>query len=301
MEEAERYRRELHVHCYRMLGSYTEAEDAVQETMLRAWRRADTYEGRSTYRAWLYKIATNVCLDLLAKRKDVVLSEAPLSDVPWLEPYPDQQLPEELAVARETIELAFLAVIQHLPARQRAVLVMRDVLGWPAEETAEALEMTVPSVKSALQRGRATLRKHLPERRGDWAAATEPSPEERVVLKRFVEASMKADMRTLATLLREDALQAMPPAMMFFPGRQAILDMWAPVMAGQEAWGEWRARTTTANRMPAVANYVRRPGEEFFGAVNLDVLRIEDGLIAEITTFGPETLPTFGLPERIFD
>ncbi|MBB5074637.1 RNA polymerase subunit sigma-70 [Nonomuraea endophytica] len=301
VEEAEQHRRELHVHCYRMLGSYTEAEDAVQETMLRAWRRADTYEGRSTYRAWLYKIATNVCLDLLAKRKDVVLSEAPLSDVPWLEPYPDQQLPEELAVARETIELAFLAVIQHLPARQRAVLVMRDVLGWPAEETAETLEMTVPSVKSALQRGRATLRKHLPERRSEWAAATEPSAEERVVLKRFVEASMKADMGTLATLLREDAIQAMPPSMQFFPGRRAILDMWAPVMAGQGAWGEWRARTTTANRMPAVANYVRRPGEEFFTAVNLDVLRIEDGLIAEITTFGPETLPAFGLPERIFD
>ncbi|WP_157250362.1 RNA polymerase subunit sigma-70 [Nonomuraea typhae] len=301
VEEAERYRRELHVHCYRMLGSYTEAEDAVQETMVRAWRRAETYEGRSTYRAWLYKIATNVCLDLLASRKDVVLSEAPMSDLPWLEPYPDDQLPEELAVARETIELAFLAVIQHLPARQRAVLIMRDVLGWPAEETAQALEMTVASVKSALQRGRGTLRKHLPERRSEWAAAVEPSAEEKLVLKRYVEASLKADMGTLAALLREDALQAMPPSMEFFPGRQAILEMWAPVMSGQEAWGEWRARTTTANRLPAVANYVRRPGEEWFSAVNLDVLRIEGGLIAEITTFPPSTLASFGLPEKIFE
>jgi RNA polymerase sigma-70 factor (TIGR02960 family) len=301
VEEAERHRRELHVHCYRMLGSYSEAEDAVQETMVRAWRKADTYEGRSTYRAWLYKIATNVCLDLVAGRKEVVLSEAPLSDVAWLEPYPDDQLPEALAVARETIELAFLAVIQHLPPRQRAVLVMRDVLGWPAAEVAEALEMSVPSVKSALQRGRATLRANLPERRSEWTKATEPSAEEREVLKRFVDASMRADMGTLAKLLREDAMQCMPPTHEFYIGRAAILDMWRPVLEGQQAWGEWRTRVTSANRQPAVANYVRRPGEDHFCAVNLDVLRIEDGQIAEITTFPPERLPAFGLPEKIFD
>lgn len=299
-ELAERHRRELHLHCYRMLGSFTEAEDMVQETLLRAWRKRDGFEGRSTFRAWLYKIATNACLDVLAKPRELAASDSPLAEVIWLQPYPDALLPEELAVARETVELAFLAVIQHLPPRQRAVLVMRDVLGWPAAETADALDMSVASVKSALQRGRATLRERLPERRADWAAATEPSPEERAVLRRFVAASLNADLETLAEMLREDARQAMPPAPALYDGRRAILDLWAPVMAGDAAWGEWRALTTTANRQPAVANYVRRPGEDSFAAVNLDVLRIEDGLICEITTFGAEVLPAFGLPEKIF-
>ncbi|MFG1949012.1 RNA polymerase subunit sigma-70 [Nonomuraea sp. NPDC048826] len=311
---AERHRHELHVHCYRMLGSYTDAEDMVQETLLRAWRRRETFEGRATVRAWLYRIATNACLDLLsgpARREIAVAAQGERSaqaEVPWLQPIPDRVLdlaapgeaePHAVAVARETIELAYLAAIQHLPPRQRAVLILRDVAGWPAEETASALELSVPAVKSALQRARATLRLHLPERRADWGPVTEPSAAEREVLRRYLEASQRADLTALAALLREDARQTMPPATLLYAGRAAILDMWRPVVEGPEAWGEWRAIETSANRLPAVANYVRRGGETAFTAVNLDVLRIEDGLIAEITTFGPEVLAAFGLPEKI--
>ncbi|MGN9787562.1 RNA polymerase subunit sigma-70 [Nonomuraea sp. ZG12] len=315
-ESAERYRHELQVHCYRMLGSYTDAEDMVQEALLKAWRGRETFEGRSTFRAWLYRIATNVCLDALsgpARSREVVVTmqagerSAP-AEVPWLQPYPDRLLdlagpgegePDALVVARETIELAYLAAIQHLPPRQRAVLILRDVAGWPAEETAGALEISVPAVKSALQRARATLRLHLPERRSRWGPASEPSEEERAVLRRYMRASEEGDLVSLAALLREDARQAMPPAVLLYVGREAILDMWRPVMAGPQAWGEWRSILTFANRRPAVANYVRRDGETSFTAVNLDVLRVEDGLIAEITTFGPDVLGSFGLPDTL--
>src|ERR1044071_992293 len=169
---AERHRRELHVHCYRMLGSFEDAEDTVQETFLRAWRRRDTFEGRSTFRAWLYRIATNACLDLLTKRRP---QPATGGEVPWLQPYPDRLLdelpagdanePESLAVARETIELAYLVAVQHLAPRTRAVLILRDVLGWPAKDVAELLGDSVNSVNSALQRARAGMREHLPAAR----------------------------------------------------------------------------------------------------------------------------------------
>ncbi|WP_336212763.1 RNA polymerase subunit sigma-70 [Nonomuraea sp. LPB2021202275-12-8] len=313
-ELAERHRHELQVHCYRMLGSYTDAEDMVQEALLRAWRRRETFEGRSTFRAWLYRIATNVCLDALsgpARSREVVMTmqgadRSALAEVPWLQPYPDRLLdlagpgegePDAVAVARETIELAYLAAIQHLPARQRAVLILRDVAGWPATETAGALELSVTAVKSALQRARATLRLHLPEQRSQWSPATEPSDEEKAVLRRYMRASEEGDLVALAALLREDARQAMPPAVLLYAGREAILDMWRPVLEGPQAWGEWRSILTSANRRPAVANYVRRDGETSFTAVNLDVVRIEEGLIVEITTFGPDVLPAFGLPE----
>ncbi|MEE2036909.1 RNA polymerase subunit sigma-70 [Nocardiopsis sp. CT-R113] len=310
-ELAERHRHELRVHCYRMLGSFTEAEDMVQETLLKAWRRRASFEGRSTFRAWLYKIATNTCLDALERRRtrDRPVAEgtgaSPFSEVPWLQPYPDELLdlaapvegePEAVAIARETVELAFLAAIQHLPPRQRAVLILRDVLGRPAEETANVLEVSVPAVKSALQRARATLREALPPRRADWGPVTAPSEEERTVLRRYVEASRNADLDGLAALLREDARQTMPPASLVYEGREAVLDLWRPVLSGARAWGEWMPVPVDANRRPAVANYVRMPGEASYTAVNIDVLRIEDGLVAEITTFGPETLPAFGLP-----
>lgn len=310
-ELAQRHRHELRVHCYRMLGSFTEAEDMVQETLLRAWRHRASFEGRSTFRAWLYKIATNTCLDAVERRRtrDRPVAEgigsSPFAEVPWLQPYPDALLdraapvegePEAVAVARETVELAFLAAIQHLPPRQRAVLILRDVLGWPAEATASALEVSVPAVKSALQRARATLREALPPRRSDWGPATAPSEEERAVLRRYVEASRRADLDGLAALLREDARQTMPPASLVYDGREAILDLWRPVLSGAAAWGDWIPVPVDANRRPAVANYVRAPGQEAYTAVNLDVLRVEDGLVAEITTFGPETLSPFGLP-----
>lgn len=313
-ESAERYRHELRVHCYRMLGSYVDAEDMVQEALLKAWRGRETFEGRSTFRAWLYRIATNVCLDALsgpARSREVVVTmqaggeRSASAEVPWLQPYPDRLLdlagpgegePDAVAVARETIELAYLAAIQHLPPRQRAVLILRDVAGWPAEETARALEISVAAVKSALQRARATLRLHLPERRSEWGPASEPSEEERAILRRYMRASEEGDLVSLAALLHEDARQAMPPAVLLYVGREAILDMWRPVVEGAQAWGEWRSILTFANRRPAVANYVRREGETLFTAVNLDVVRIENGLIVEITTFGPDVLPAFDLP-----
>jgi RNA polymerase sigma-70 factor (TIGR02960 family) len=314
---AERHRYELQVHCYRMLGSFTDAEDMVQETLLRAWRKRESFQGQSTFRAWMYRIATNACLDALAspaRAREVTMTatagaaRSPLAEVSWLQPYPDQLLdqvapgddePDVMVVAKETIELAFLATIQHLPPRQRAVLILRDVLGWPAPETATTLELSVAAVKSALQRARSTLREQLPERRSEWGPSTRPTGAERAVLRRYIEATEQADVSALAALLREDARQAMPPANLLYDGRRAILDMWTPVMVGPDAWGDWRALPTTANRQPAVANYVRRHGEPRFLPVNLDVLRIEDGLIAEITTFDPALLPAFGLPARL--
>ncbi|OLT29714.1 RNA polymerase subunit sigma-70 [Nocardiopsis sp. CNR-923] len=306
---AERHRHELRVHCYRMTGSFTEAEDMVQEALLRAWRNRATFEGRSTFRAWLYRIATNVCLDALSRRRPnpdgATPHGSPFREVTWLQPYPDELLdragseeegPEARAISRETVELAFLATLQHLPPRQRAVLILRDVVGWPAEQTAGALEMTVPSVKSALQRARATLRRVLPPRRSDWSPATAPTENERRVLRRFVEASQNADLDALADLLRQDARQTMPPASLVYDGRAAILDLWRPVLTGDRAWGAWISVPLAANRQPGVANYTRAPGEREFTAVNVDVLRIEDGLVAEITTFGPQILPAFGLP-----
>ncbi|MFI6286989.1 RNA polymerase subunit sigma-70 [Streptomyces sp. NPDC051018] len=308
---AERYRHELRVHIYRMLGSFTDAEDLVQETLLKAWRRRASFEGTSTFRAWLYRIATNAALDFLrgpARAREVAVAvdsagspaSSALAEVTWLQPYPDELLdlaapggvePDAVAIARETVELAFLAVIQHLPPRQRAVLILRDIAGWPAQETADALDMSLASVKSALQRARTTLREHLPQRRADWGAAIEPSADERALLQRYMAASQGADLSALALLLREDARQTMPPHHLVFDGREAILDLWRPVLEGDEAWGEWRSVAYSVNRQPAAVNYVRRPGETVFTAVNVDVLRIEGGLIAEITTFDPGLLP----------
>ncbi|PJE94823.1 RNA polymerase subunit sigma-70 [Streptomyces carminius] len=312
---AERYRHELRVHCYRMLGSFTDAEDLVQETLLRAWRARESFAGRATFRAWLYRIATNACLDALASparsREIAVAPDGPdgaagpaPAEVPWLQPCPDGLLdlaapaggePETVVIARETVELAFLAAVQHLPPRQRAALILRDVVGWSAQETAEALETSVASVKSALQRARATLRERLPERRAEWRSATGPDETERALLRRYVAASRQGDLSELAALLREDARQSMPPARLVYEGRTAILDLWRPVLEGDGAWGDWHCVPLAVNRQPAAANYVRRPGEDVWTAVNIDVLCVEDGLVTEITTFGPEVLPAAGL------
>src|SRR5689334_11830767 len=186
--ELEPYRRELQVHCYRMLGSYEEAEDLTQETFLRAWRAREQYAERASVRAWLYRIATNACLDALEKRPR---EPTPEGELAWLEPYPDALLPDEVVVERETIELAFLIAIQHLPPRPRAVLILRDVLGWRAAATAELLGTTVVAVNSALQRARATLKERLPADRGAWTAAG--SPAERALLARYVAATEAGD------------------------------------------------------------------------------------------------------------
>ncbi len=316
---AERYRRELQVHCYRMLGSFEDSEDQVQETFLRAWRQRESFEGRSTFRAWLYRIATNACLDFLDRhpRRPLPRQVQPTpnpqvsallsAEIPWLQPYPGRLLepvapsdaePEAALVAKETIELAFLAAIQHLPPRQRAVLILRDVLGWSANETAALLEVSVASVKSALQRARPALREHLPEQRLEWAPSFAPTAEERVLLQRYMDAHERADINILAELLREEVLLTMPPHAMWFVGRASIVDFTADVFDPASSFyhGLWRSLPTSANRQPAAAHYVQLPGDPVYRAQVLDVLRIVDGKIVEITAFVPELFPAFGLP-----
>jgi RNA polymerase sigma-70 factor (TIGR02960 family) len=299
----ERHRRELHVHCYRMLASFDEAEDAVQETFLRAWRGRDSFDGSSLFRAWLYRIATNVCLDMRRRSSRRVATMHSFAEVPWLQPYPDRLLdeiapseeqPDAVVVQRETIELAFLAAMQVLPPRQRAALILRDVLGWPASETASLLETSVAAANSALQRARATMQEHLPARRAEWSAG-EPSAEERALLERFIDAHERCDAAAAIAIAAEDIRITMPPNRMRFEGLEEI----APLLVrafGEDRDGDWRLVATRANRMPTAASYLRRPGDSEFRAFKFDVLRIEDGVIAEITTFGAGLFPAFGLP-----
>lgn len=314
----ERYRRELRVHCYRMLGSLEDSEDLVQETFLRAWRKRDSFQGRSTFRAWLYSIATNACLDAIARRDrrvrpgraaPVMDPGAPTSspaDLPWLQPYPDRLLegiapgdaePEAMVVAKETIELAFLATIQHLPPKQRAVLILRDVLGWSAKETALLLDMSVAAANSALQRARTTLKTRLPERRAEWKPLSDPSEEERVLLQRYMNAHEMADADAVAELLREDAILSMPPRPTLYEGRGAIAAFFAQDAFGPDSQGNFRLVPTRANRQPAAACYIRRPGESEYRALSLDVLGIEDGKVVAITAFTADLFPAFGLPQ----
>ncbi len=300
---AERHRRELHVHCYRMLGSFEDAEDTVQETFLRAWRRRETFEGRSTFRAWLYRIATNACLDLLAKRRP---QAATGGEVLWLQPYPDQLLdelpaadadePESVAFARETIELAYLVAVQHLAPRPRAVLILRDVLGWPAKDVAELLGDSVNSVNSALQRARAGMREHLPAERQDWTGSEEDA-ETRDLVRRFTDASVATDIDALAAMLRDDVRCSMPPTPGLHLGRDAVVNDW--ISDGFEGMTGLRAVPTSANRQPAVAFYHWREQEGVYVPLTLDVLRISGGAIAEITTFHDDQFPRFGLPESL--
>ena len=298
----ERHRRELHVHCYRMLASFDEAEDAVQETFLHAWRSRATFDGSSLLRAWLYRIATNVCLDLLRKRSRRVTTTNSMAEVPWLQPYPDRLLdeiapsddePDARVVDRETIELAFLAALQVLPPRQRAALIARDVLGWPAGDTAALLETSVAATNSALQRARATMQEHLPARRSEWSAG-EPNAEERALLKQFIDAHERCDIAAAVSIAAQDIRIAMPPYPMQFDGLAEMLPLLERAF-GAERDGDWRLVPTQANRMPTAASYLRRPGDAKFRAFKFDVLRTENGLIAEITTFGPSRFPAFGL------
>lgn len=299
----ERYRRELHVHCYRMLASFDEAENAVQETLLRAWRARASFDGSALVRAWLYKIATNVCLDAIRRAGRRLTSLESMREVPWITPYPDRLLdeagpsddePEAVIVTRETIELAFLAALQVLPPRQRATLIARDVLGWPASETATALETSVASVNSALQRARATLQAHLPAQRSEWSAG-EPSAQERALLASFIEAHERGDAALAISIASKDLRITMPPAPMLFEGLVNI----APLLERALSEGSWRLVATVANRMPTAASYLKAPGDSIHRAFKLDVLRIVDGRIAEITTFGPALFAQFGLPETL--
>jgi len=306
----ERHRGELLVHCYRMLGSFTEAEDLVQETFLRAWKNLDGFEGRSTVRAWLYRIATNACLDVLAVRERRVLPDdlagpsaanlAARPDIPWLQPFPDRLCePDSALVDKETLELAFLAAIQHLPPRQRAVFILRDVLAWSARQTAELLECSVASVNSASQRARATMREHLPERRLEWAPSPEPTEQERTVLRRYMDAMARADLAAVADLLADDVRTMMPPWPMWLQGREAVVAALATSWdAGSPGYlGRMRMLPTRANRQPAAATYVRRLDDAAYEAFAISVLRIEDDRITAVTAFHDLRLfPAFALP-----
>jgi RNA polymerase sigma-70 factor, ECF subfamily len=314
----ENYRHELQVHSYRMLGSFQDAEDIVQETFLRAWNKRSGFDGRSTVRTWLYSIATNACLDALTARGrrprpvDAQMADSAgalleAGQIMWLEPYPDRLLdqasagamPDDAVVAKETIELAFLVSIQLLPPRQRAVLILRDILGWPAKDAASLLEMTVQSANSALQRARATLKRHLPERRSEWAPRTAPTEAERALLGRYIDATERGNADEFLEMMHEDARFAMPPEPGLFEGAKTIVDSWRQFGLGTEEFGRFRCLVTRANRQPAVANYRRLPGDREFLPKYLDVLVIEDGLITEILAF-PFTNPAaYGLPPKL--
>jgi RNA polymerase sigma-70 factor (TIGR02960 family) len=303
---AERHRRELHVHCYRMMGSFEEAEDLVQETLLRAWRRREDLERDEWFRAWLYKIATNACLDAIKTKQRRVPSLGSFRDVPWLQPYPDRLLeevapredePDATLVSRETIELTFLAVMQLLPPRQRAVLILRDVLDWSANDAAALLEIGVAAANSALQRARATLREHLPAGRREHWTAPDISEAERTLLEQFIDSHERGDSDLALRLIADDIRVTMPPLAALYEGRDQI----APLLerARDPSLGTWKLVPTRANRLPAAASYLRAPGETAFRAFKLDVLRIADGRIAEITTFGHALFPQFGLPATL--
>jgi RNA polymerase sigma-70 factor (ECF subfamily) len=293
-----RHRRELHVHCYRMLASFDEAEDAVQETLLRAWRARDGFAGGPLARAWLYRIATNVCLNLIRARPQLTSP----ADVPWLQPYPDVLLdeadqPDSVMVARETIELAFLAALQVLPPRQRAALLARDVLDLSAAETAEFLGTSVAAANSALQRARAAMQQHLPSHRMEWSAR-EPDPDERKLLARFIDAHERCDAPAAIAAAATDIRVTMPPLPRCYDGIGPVGTLITQAF-GPRRDGDWRLLPTAVNRMPTAASYLRRPGDTLFRPFKLDVLRIEDGQIAEITTFGHLLFDVLGLPASL--
>ncbi len=312
-EDLELYRRELTGYCYRMLGSGFDADDAVQETMVRAWRAADRFDGRSSLRSWLYRIATNVCFDALNGRRNRAMpmdmsaapSEpvqsslgTPLPETTWVEPVQDGSVlpeasdPADVMVARESVRLAFVAALQHLPPRQRAVLVLREVLRWKADEVADLLDTTVASVNSALQRARATLAAKQP--RGE---APDPlDPEHVALLQRYVEAFERYDISALVALLHEDATQCMPP--------------WSLWLSGPEDIGAWhlgpgggcRGSKVLELRVNGTIGYAQyKPsGEGDLVPWAIHLLEVADGKISSITNFvGPRLFAAFGLPERL--
>jgi RNA polymerase sigma-70 factor, ECF subfamily len=304
----ERHRRELRAHCYRMVGSFEDSEDLVQDTFARAWRARARFrrEGRWSFRAWLYRIATNACLDHVARGGtrvlpvDVAPAADPEGDVPplaadvlWLEPYPDRLVdPHEVAVARETLEIGFVAAIQHLPPRQRAALILRDVAGFSARETAGLLGTSVPAVNSALQRARDRLRERLPSRRDEWPRSDSPA-EQREIARLYVEAIERRDFAALAALVREDARFSFPPRPLWYDG----LDAFRRGSEKHAAPGEHLFVAARVNLQPAVALYLRSPGEARYRPLALAVLRVEHGQVVEVVDWSrPELFGAFGLP-----
>jgi RNA polymerase sigma-70 factor, ECF subfamily len=311
--DLEAHRRELTAYCYRMLGSPFEAEDAVQDTLLRAWRSKDRFEGRSSLRSWLYRIATNVCLDMLggkerrARPMDLSGARSPdgpigeiLPEVTWIEPIPDGNVvpegdPAAVAQSRETIRLAFVAALQHLPPRQRATLILCEVLHWKASEVAELLATSVVAVNSALQRARATLDEANVADAGHGTL----SEDDRELLARYVDAFQRYDMNALTDLIQKDATQSMPPYELWLSGRDDILAWW--VGAGAACRGSRVIPTVTANGSPAFGQYKPSETGSGYDPWALQVLEIADGRVVEFTFFlSTETIfPLFGLPPRL--
>ena len=315
----EPYRAQLRAHCYRMLGSLADADDALQEALLRAWRGLERFEGRSSLRSWLYTIATNASLRIVERRPKRVLPvdyapaadphgepAGPLTESVWLEPFPDAELGIESALLgpdaryeqRESIELAFTAALQHLPARQRAVLILRDVLGFSARETAEALETTSVSVDSALQRAHKTIDERLPRRSQAQTVQALGDANLRELVTRFADAWEQHDVDGLVALLADGARMTMPPQPSWYQGREAVAAFLArfPLAAHQR----FRLRPTGANGQPALAAYWWSDRLGAYEAESILVLTLRDDRIKEITAFrNPEVFPRFGLPEHL--
>jgi RNA polymerase sigma-70 factor (ECF subfamily) len=299
--DLEQHRAELTAYCYRMLGSPFDAEDAVQDALVRAWRSLDRFEGRAALRSWLYRIATNVCLDMLKAgqqrarpidlgpaREPILENLHTLPEVTWIEPMPD---PADVTVERETIRLAFVAALQHLPPRQRAVLILCEVLRWQATEVAELLDTSVPSVNSALQRARATLATANVQ-------AVDAGEVDQALLRRYVAAFEAYDVDALIALIREDATQSMPPYDMWLGGRDDILAWWFGPGIGCR--GSRVIPTRSANGSPAFAQYKPSP-DGGYEPWALQVIELSDGRIAEFTFFldTARLFPLFGMPARL--
>jgi RNA polymerase sigma-70 factor, ECF subfamily len=317
-EQLEPHRRELHAHCYRMLGSVQDAEDAVQETLLRAWNGLEKFEGRSSLRSWLYTIATNVCLRVIERRPARVLPidygppsdphtplGAPLVESTWIDPYPDARLGLEDGVAgpaaryeqREAVELAFIAALQHLSPRQRAVLILRDVLGFSGAEVAAALQTTPASVYSLLQRAHATLDDRVPERSQQATLSALGDEQLAEIVNRYVDAWVKADVDALAEMLTDTASLVMPPTPTWFRGRDVIATfLRATALSGARSW---QMVPTTANGQPAMGAYLR-DSSGAYRPYGLTVLTLRTDRIAEIVTFRDPSVPErFGLPHEL--
>jgi RNA polymerase sigma-70 factor, ECF subfamily len=306
----EPHRGELHAHCYRMLGSLHDAEDALQEALVRAWRGLPRFEGRSSLRSWLYTIATNTCLNAIGKRPKRVLPVdygpaadphggpgEPLVESVWVEPYPDEQLgledgyaaPEARLEQREAVELAFIAALQHLPANQRAALILREVLGFSAREVAESLETTVASVNSALERARKTVEERLPEQSQQATLRALGDDGLREVVEGYVDAWLRGDVDAVVAMLAEDAAFTMPPLRTWFHGRDAI----SIFLAGSPLSGAWRWRIleTRANGQPALAFYTWNADTDTFHRFALNVLTLRGDRISTVTAFLGKTAP----------
>jgi RNA polymerase sigma-70 factor (ECF subfamily) len=315
----EPHRGALHAHCYRMLGSVPDAEDALQEALLRAWRGLPRFEGRSSLRSWLYSIATNACLRAIERRPKRVLPidyapaadphdgpGEPLIESVWVEPYPDDRLgledglagPEARYEQRESVELAFIAALQHLPARQRAVLILRDVLGFSAREVAGALETTPAGVDSALQRAHKTVDERLPERSQQATLGSLDDERMREIVDGFVDAWERADVDAVVAMLASDATMTMPPLPTWYRGREAVA-------AFLEGWplrrrGRWRLVPVRASGQLAFGHYEWNEERGTFTAHGITVLTLDGQRIAEITAFlDAELVPRFGLPDEV--